>query len=525
MLQLLLGALITFVPMYATPAAAQLPVMAGRIAGVQVVEPPQAWLGDYIAPGNLAAIDRWLQQPPASRGASFVISTDMLAYGGLDASRVPGGVSETQAEARLGVLHTLRLQHPRAWIGAFGTVMRLEPTSVTAVGEAAGYSQIAQNPTWEYIWDYAQLHDPPLLSEQARASRLRSQIGEDVLQEYLQTRERDRNVDLAALRFSADGTVDRFVLGQDDAGPVGLHVKDVRALQQAVAQLGIADRASIEPGADELGIVLVAHALARSIGWTPHVAVRYSRPGGERTQDPLEYAPIDVTIGALIRLAGGVRDDEHPDLTLYVRVPHTTSGQDDALLRDLQTQIAFGRSVALADLTYLTYSYDSQANFVERLLDANIAGKIDAYSAWNTDANTIGIALGEAIAAGAGRRSARYDPIAHAEFTLDRYIDDYLYHTRVRPQINAELAAQGVTEHYWLSPAVAARADARVRELIMPPAQRLLERLYPNYRAARLDIRLPWPRTAEIRSEITLVPKTAAQAQPPRARARSGRVR
>lgn len=506
MIAVALAALITFVPMYDTPTAAQLPVMAGRIAGIRVVEPPETTLGDYIAPGDVNGIGDWLHKAPARNAGAFVISTDMLAYGGLDPSRVPGSVSESQAIARLDVLKRLRTEHPRVWIAAFGTIMRLEPTSVTAVGEAVGYSPIAQNPTWEYIWDYAQLHDPPLPSEQQRAAHLRSLIGDDVLGQYLGTRERDRNVDLAELHTVVDRTVDRFVLGQDDAGPVGLHVTDVRALQDAVRRLAIEDRASIEPGADELGLVLVANAMARSIHWTPHIAVAYSRAGGERTQDPLEYAPIDVTIGALIRLCGGVRDDVHPDLRLYVRVPHTTDAQDADLLRTLTTQISAGRSVALVDLTYLTYSYESQAQFVEKLIGAGIAGKLESYSSWNTDANSVGIALGEAIAAGTGRRNAKYDPLAHAEFMLDRYIDDYLYHTRVRPQINDELRAQGVTEHYWLAPDVATRADARVREMITPLAENLLHRMYPRYHAMRFDIFLPWPRTAEIRSEITLSP-------------------
>lgn len=504
MIAVALAALITFVPAYDTPAAAQLPVMAGRIAGVRVVEPPERMLGDYIEPGEVAGIDDWLKQAPARNAGAFVISTDMLAYGGLDASRVPGGISQQQAIARLDVLKTLRAEHPRAWIGAFGTIMRLEPTSVTSAGEAVGYASIAQNPTWQYIWDYAQLHDPPVPSEQQRATHLRSLIGEDVLGQYIATRERDRNVDLAELHAVAEHTVDRLVLGQDDAGPVGLHVKDVAALQNAVRQLAIANRASIEPGADELGLVLVANAIARSIRWTPHIAVAYSRPGGERTQDPLEYAPIDVTIGALIRLCGGVRDDAHPNLTLYVRVPHTTDAQDDELLRTLKAQIGAGHSVALVDLTYLTYTYESQAKFVESLVREGIAGTLESYSSWNTDANSVGIALGEAVATGVGRRTAKYDPIAHAEFMLDRYIDDYLYHTRVRPQVNAELQAQGVTEHYWLAPDVALRADARVRELMTPLARDLLRRIYPQYRAGRLDVFLPWPRTAEIKSEITL---------------------
>jgi hypothetical protein len=506
MIALLAQLLVTFVPMYATPAARQLPVMLGEIAGARVIEPPESWLGDYIEPGDVSRIDAWLQRRPARNARDFIISLDMLAYGGLDPSRVPGGVTETEAIARLQTLATLRRTHPRAWIAAFGTVMRLEPTAVEPVGEAAHYSPIAQPPTWEYIWDYAQLHDPPLPSEASRAEHLQESIGAPALDAYLATRRRDRDVDAYAMQFVARGTLNRIVMGADDAGPVGLHVKDVRALQNDVAELGISDRASIEPGADELGGVLVARGLARAAHWTPHVAVRYSTPDGARTQDPLEFAPISVTIADLIRLIGGVQDDAHPEITLYVRVPHTTSAQDTALLQAVGADARAGRSVALVDLTYLTHSYDAQAAFARALLDSGTARLLDAYSSWNTDANSVGIALAEAVAAGAGRRTARYDPLEHAAFMLDRFIDDYLYHDIVRPQLNAELASQGIEQHWYLAPSVATDADRRMQRLICPRARALLSELYPSYAARRLEIVMPWPRTDEIESRIELEP-------------------
>jgi hypothetical protein len=101
-----------------------------------------------------------------------------------------------------------------------------------------------------------------------------------------------------------------------------------------------------------------------------------------------------------------VRDNTHPELTLFVRVPHTTAAQDDALLRELRAQIDAG---------------------------------------------------------GHRRHAGRVFVVEHGCEQLDRYIDDYLYHTRVRPQINAELQSQGVGEHYWLAPDAARRAGARVR--------------------------------------------------------------
>ena len=50
-------------------------------------------------------------------------------------------------------------------------------------------------------------------------------------------------------------------------------------------------------------------------------------PDGASYQDPIEYAPISTAIDALVGVCGGVRDDDHPDIALYVRVPNTTDGR------------------------------------------------------------------------------------------------------------------------------------------------------------------------------------------------------
>src|SRR5579883_3196626 len=348
---------IAFVPMYATPVARQLPLMLGAIARIDVREPPRATLGGYIEPGDVSAVAAWLKSPTLRHAGAFIVSTDMVAYGGLDPSRVPGGVDTQLALSRLKLFAALRKTRPHAWIAAFGTIMRLEPTAVAPVGAAASYDPIARYPLWEYILEYAKLHTPPQPDEADRARRLRALIGQPALQAYLPTRARDRDVDLHILGTAADHTIDRVVLGQDDAGPVGLHIPDVQALQGAVARLGIADRASIEPGADELGLVHVAH------------------------------------------------------------------------------------------------------------------------------------------------------PTAHADFMVDRYLDDFLYHDLVRPRLNDYLTARGVSDHTYLAPDVWADANRRLRLLLEPLAHDLIAHLYPNYRVARLSISLPWPRTFEMETDVRLTAK------------------
>ncbi len=503
MIAALLLSTIAFVPLDDRPVTRQLPQLLGRIAGTTVVEPPIGLLGNYLDFGKPDAIIAWLNGSQAKRANYFVVSTDMLAYGGLIASRVPG-TSYADAYFRLRTLHTLHGEHPGAWIGAFGTIMRLAPTGIPPVGRAQTF--FAPYPVWSYLQEYATLHEPLLPKEEARAAQLRRLIGEPTLQTYLDTRYRDYAVDNLLIQLTASGDIDSLVLGQDDAGPVGLHVKDVRALQAVVTQTGAGDRVAIEPGADELGMAMVSRAIARNIGWTPRVAVRYSMPDGAKANDPLEYAPIETAINGLIRLCGAVRDDRSPDIVLYVRVPKTDTEHDEALLSALKEDERAGRSVAFADLTFLENTFADQASFAQRLLESGVASKLDAYASWNTNANTVGTAVAEAVAAGAGRRAGTYDPLAHAEFTFDRIIDDYAFHDYVRPQINTALTAQRIADHtYLLSEQAAPIADLN-RAALWNRAATILKQLYPGYHIAAIQITLPWNRTFETGIEVALAP-------------------
>jgi hypothetical protein len=477
--------------------------MLGQIAGAAVVEPPQALLGNYLTFGRPDAIIAWLNGSQARKADDVVVSTDMLAYGGLVASRVPG-VSYGDAYFRLQELPTLRRLHPHAWIGAFGTIMRLAPTGVPALGPAKTF--FAAYPAWDYLQQYANLHDPPLPSEAERAAHLRELIGDATLQAYLATRARNLAVDLRAVDLTAANDVDALVLGQDDAGPVGLHLKDVAALKEAVQQHDLGSRVAIEPGADELGMAMVSQAIARSAHWTPRIEVRYSTPNGGSYNDPLEYAPIDVAIGSLIALCGAQRVDAQPDITLYVRTPPPTASEDAALLAAMRADETAGHSVAFADLTFLANTFADQARFAEELLSSGVASKLDAYSSWNTNANTVGTAIAEAVAAGAGRRTGTYDALAHREFTFNRILDDYAFHDYVRPQLNQTLTAQGITDHTYLLPQQAAPIAELNYAALWQHAQHILPQLYPGYHIAAMNITLPWNRTFETEIDAALAP-------------------
>jgi Protein of unknown function (DUF4127) len=493
-------AAIAFVPLDDRPVTVQLPVLLGRIAGVPVSTPPKRLLGSYLQPGDADGIVDWLTlRSNDSRANAFVVSTDMLAYGGLVASRVPGP-SYVDAVQRLAVLGAVRRRRPDAWIAAFGTVMRLAPTGVPA-----GTNYFAAYPEWKALQAYANLHDPLLPGEVATAASLRASVSPATFDAYVATRRRDLDVDRALIAMRATATLDRLVLGQDDAGPVGLHVGEVALLQREAAVVGVNPLPAIEPGADELGMALLSGAIARDARWEPRIAVRYSRPDGGAYVDPLEFAPISDAIDGLIALCGGKLVSENSDIVLSVRVPQTSAAQDGAFVAAMQDDASAGRSVALADLSYLQ-SYASQASFAQRILSDGLAARLDAYASWNTNANTVGTALAEAVAAGAGRRTGTYDALAHKTFTFMRFVDDYAYHDDVRPQLNDWLDQQGIDDHTLLTVQQTERVADRNRALLWNEAAAILDRLYPGYHIAAIDITLPWRRTFETEIDAGIAP-------------------
>lgn len=499
---------IVLVPLDDRPVTMQLPQLLGRIAGTAVITPPRALVGNYLTFGRPDALIAWLNSSPDAAATGYVLSSDMLAYGGLVASRVPGP-AYADARMRLNELDRLRAREHSARIDVFGTIMRLAPTGVPDLGPGKGY--FAAYPAWTYLQEYANLHDPPLPAEEARAQQLRAAIGEHLLDAYLATRARNLAIDRLLIAKQKAGTIDALILGQDDAGPYGLHVRDVAVLTAEAAQ---APRISVEPGADELAMAMLASQLARSAHWTPRVEVQYSTPAGAQYQDPLEFAPVSVPVDHLIRACGGEPVSNGGDIALFVRLPGTTAEQDAKLLTQMHDARRRGSAVAVADISFLRNDYGSLAAFAGKMLDDGIARDIDAYASWNTNANTAGTALAEAIAAGAGRRSGRYNALAHRTFTFMRFLDDVDFHASVRPALNTELDRRGVSDHTLLLPENAAPVSALNRALLWYDAQRLLARLYPDLHIAAMDITLPWNRTFEAQIDVGLAPNLGTQPAP-----------
>ena len=231
-------------------------------AGWDLRMPPVAMLGHLRQPGERDALRDWLQaQGPGVDG--FVISLDMLVYGGL----VPSRFIEDDLQAlrkRLLLLQEIRAQWPTKPIFAFAATMRISNNNV-AEEEKAYWSQFGTALwAWSFHTDRASQVGDSLQAAQilAQAQQLAQQIPAAIQRDYVRTRQRNFQITQQALQAVRDGVITRLVLPQDDTAEFGMNVAERRQLQQLVQALGIESQVAIYAGADEVMHTLCARLVS-----------------------------------------------------------------------------------------------------------------------------------------------------------------------------------------------------------------------------------------------------------------------
>ncbi len=518
---------IALVPLDDRPVSLQYPQMMAGLAHAEVVAPPIEVLGRFTTPGDTAAIARWLRDQDWRDIDALVVSFDMLAYGGLVASRVHG-VDEATALERLSTLRDIARANPALPIHGFTTIMRLAPT---ADGRNEAYrDRLAR---WAEIADDARPGE-----EATELAGLVAAIPPAALEEYTRARARNRRINMAAAQLVADGIVDFLIVSQDDARPRGVHLRDREAVTRAVSDLDLVGRVGVQPGADEVAMLLLARSVVQARGLQPAVRVTYSSDAVQTMVAPFEDRELHETVAFQLVSAGSgeAKPDDLPALDLHVFGSRHDARVPEAFASHIIGAVDDGARVVVADVDPKGDVQGGSAAFTEALLAAKVFPKLYGYASWNTAGNTLGTAIAHGLLAWSGAHlamrctSAAWTTMADAQvtFMLHRLVNDYAYQGVLRLAINADLRAAGRTP-LWLAAHVPDVA-ARIREGIAPKLAAyatmftagayVLPTPAPTDVAVQvglprnLDVRLPWARTFE--AAITFDVPTAGLAGPAR---------
>lgn len=438
--------------------------MLAEMVDYELALPPLELLGRFTTPGQPEAIADWLLAEAQSGADAAILSLDMLAYGGLVASRGPG-VRTQLALQRLEAVETLRRRAPELAIYAGSVLMRL---SITASSEhAAQY--------WSLLRRYSELvglvADTGSARYEKELEQLKRRLPQDLLGQYHACRERNLEVNLRAVELTANGTLDYLVLTQEDAAEHGLHRPEQARLQAEIAQRNLGEKVALYPGADETGATLFTRFVHRHMDKTPLVYVLPSNAGHMKNVATFEDRPFAETVAANVAVIGGKLTDnaEQADLVLAVNAPmrQPRAYYQEPEHRKTRLEKCKQFAAKIADLNHhglavcdAAFANGAEEAFVTSLIEAGLQPlEWLSFAGWNTAGN----AVGSALAQGTLRLIALQDKgafdLANVVMTLSpmRYlellnslidserahvgllfyhlVDDWLYMSRVRPKV------------------------------------------------------------------------------------------
>lgn len=501
---------VLLIPLDDRPPCLQFPVRMGHIGDAEIVTPPRTLLGRFTEFGKSDEIIAWMRSQNLKSFDAAIVSMDMLAFGGLVASRVGVSGSTEQAMKRIAFIREMKKLAPRLPVYGSSVIMRLAPS---ADGTNEHYRvNLAR---WAEI--SSERDDAKLVAETAE---LEKKIPAEALADYKRSRTRNLDINLEAVRLVKDGVFDYLILSQDDAKPRGVHIADRERLISTVKDQKLEARVAVQPGADEVSMLLLSRAMTKKFGYTPKVKTVYSSEEIANQFMPYEDRPLRKTVSFHIIAAGGreVEDVKRADIVYYVFNSRFEKGRADTFADDIDRYLDANPNarVIVADVDPKGEIQGADIAFTEALRNKGVFANLAGYASWNTAGNTIGTALPHGVLYSLAQARFRDIPrlrrvdYSQAWFILNRLMDDYIYHTVVRPESIAFGRSKGwnvfrftdeqskVVEDFT-SPKVEARLDDYRKTVENLRSRRLTCTEAKDYRFT-----LPWGRTFEGEVEFEL---------------------
>jgi len=493
---------IILIPLDDRPPCLQFPTKMGLIGNVEVVSPPKNLLGSFTQSADPDKIVSWIKQQDLSHTDAIIVSLDMLVYGGLVSSRV-SKITESEAAKRFEILKEIRLNNPKIRIYGSSILMRLAPTAD------------GKNEAWrEKVNKWASLpHDE---KSKAEILKLEKEIPSEVLAEYKKTRARNFIVNGFALDLVKTNIVDYLILGQDDARPKGIHSTERDSLQKMVAIKNLSDKVILQAGADEASMLLLARSFTDRTSTKPQVKLIFSSAKTAAQVMPFEDKPLRETVSSHLKACGTTEttDDKAADLFFFVYASRLEKGRSATFTNEIAKirSINPTKGIIVADIDPTGEVQGSDPDFTELALTKKIFSDCAGYAAWNTAANTIGTALPQGLIywiskAKTDRTLQTKEEMKEAQawFIRHRLVDDYLYHSVVRPSL-----IKNISEKDWnplkLTEKQVSTLEFDGKERLEELSNQLVEK-FPQgkkYGISKLSFHLPWKRTFEAEIEFQL---------------------
>ena len=428
---------VLYVPQDDRPVSLQYTVDTAREAGMTILTPPQNLISGKNYQGQADQIMAWVEQN-AGRADVMVLSTDTLIYGGLVDSR-KHNIPLTTLESRLKRIESLKARNKNVRIYGFGTVMR-SPRASGGGTEPAYYAEYG--PT---IFQIAALQDKldsgSLTQEETqKLMSLQASVPVEYLQDWFDRRQKNMKINKELIDETRSGVFNYFALGHDDTSQLSQSALEGRYLSKYSKDIP-AEKYGSFPGADQLGLLLMARSRTDESTEKPTFSVIYPLGGGGKTLPGYEDQTIDKTIAQHVEAVGGTMVTQgKPTVLLAVNTPLTTStgesesfenfpmisNSTNAFVDRIQQAVDSGVNVSVADIAY---NNGADNTLVAAMYKRDMLYKIGAYNGWNTASNTVGYAIAQGVLL------KTMSPEGHRKMLTQQYLDNWAYQANIRKDI------------------------------------------------------------------------------------------
>ena len=488
--------MLALLPLDDRPCNLQFPAQIAAIGADELVAPSAALLGHFNSRGDCDALRAWLDDLPEVE--ALIVSVDMLAYGGLVASRKTNTDLET-ALARLETLKQWRAARPQTPVYAFNILMRLAITMDSDEAVPHYYNVMR----WARLMGEAKRFPSP--EKEAERDEVRAQIPDAIIEHYCGARARNHAVNLQMVDWLAAGTFDYLLITQEDCTEFGLHRAEQDEITARVAARGVEAKFALHPGADEAALTLLARHWNEDVAFSIH----WSSARNKRNIAVFEDVPYEDALHSHIAAMGGrINDDSHGDMQLWVNAPIAGSQKDEsgaeklerldelkAWVAELKKALDSGARVALCDVAFPNGADNLLMN--ELRAQGDILHRLVAFGGWNTAGNTTGTVLAQCAAVMRGETDE-----LNRQFVFERLLDDWYYQANLRTELEETARARG------FSPLNMNGRGAQIEALARASMEKFAGELAREQFGARvrdLQVNLPWSRTFEVQVGAKLV--------------------
>ena len=405
---------IAFLPIDNRPVCYQLPqLIINQAKEHSLFLPDINLLGDLTQSANADGLINWLEN--LKNADIYIISLDTIAYGGLIPSRRSNDEFEI-IKQRIDKLAKI-IKNSNSKIFAFSSIMRISNNNINE--EEKEYWNIWGKKIFEYSF------------QKHKSGEIKTDIPEHILNDYLQTRKRNFEINKYYIELKNQGIFDTLVFSKDDCSEFGLNVLEAEQLNElSKNNNGI----FIKTGADEIPLTL----LSPSINKSKNIKIypEYTNPNSIYKISKYEDISVKKSVEEQIELSGGIISDKNScDLVLIVNNFQSEQGE---LVMNVDIPL-FDKELDLPQKPYLIADIlnanGSDNNFVKQFLAENL-DNFYGYAGWNTTGNTLGSVLSAALTF---YKAKNPDITAFKELQIVRFLDDWAYQANIRKKIRSDV--------------------------------------------------------------------------------------